>query len=213
MTMTRRMTTVAALAAVWLVSGAPLGAQQPQQPPKRVPPAKVSVLIERYQADKKVASMPFTLWLTPRVNGSLGSNGSLRIGVNVPIGSTTTTRGTTSGNTSQNAVTSAPQYEDVGTQIDCNLGALDQDGMFVLGVRLSDSSIYDPNADRQAALVARGLAPAKPASALLEAWAFRTFSFDNAMEMRDGQTAEYVNATDKTTGELVKVLVTLNIQK
>lgn len=213
MTTTMRVTAVAALAAAWLVSGAPLGAQQSQQPAKRVPPARVSVLIERYQADKKVSSMPFALALTGGgVYGGPRSSGSLRIGVNVPIGSTTTTRGTTSGNSTQNAVTQAPQYQDVGTQIDCNLTSTEQDGVYVVDVRLNDSSIYDPGADREAALAARGLAPARSAK-LPEASAFRTFSFTNAMEMRDGQTAEFVNATDKMTGEIVKVLVTLNMQK
>jgi len=204
---------VVALAALWLVTGAPLGAQQQQQQPqaKKLPPAKVSILIERYQADKKVSSMPFSISLTGGFN-STRSNGSVRIGVDVPIGSNTTTRGTTSGNSTQSAVTSAPQYQNVGTQIDCYLNSTDQDGVYILQVRLSDSSIYDPAADREAALAARGLAPVRSAK-VQDASAFRTFSFDNSMEMHDSQTAEFVNATDKMTGEIVKVLVTLNMQK
>jgi hypothetical protein len=60
--------------------------------------------------------------------------------------------------------------------------------------------------------VARGLASAKP-SPLPESPIFRNFTFDNSVQMRDGQTAEYVNAADKITGEIVKAIVTLNIQK
>lgn len=213
MTRITRTMTVVALAVAWLVAGAPLGAQQPQAQVKKVPPARVSVLIERYLADKKVSSMPFTLALTSSgFNGGTRSSSSLRIGVNVPIGSTTTTRGTTSGNSTQNAVTQAPQYQDVGTQIDCTLSPSDLDGQYLLEIRLSDSSIYDPAADREAALAQRGVVPTRTAK-LPDASAFRTFSFNNVMDMRDGQTAEYVNATDKMTGEVVKVLVTLNIQK
>jgi hypothetical protein len=154
--------------------------------------------------------MPFSLWLTSR-NGSQ-SNATVRIGVDVPIGSTTTTRGTTSGNAAQSAVTSAPQYQNVGTQIDCYLNASDQEGVYFLELRLTDSSIYDPAAERDAALASRGLTPAHSAK-LPEASAFHTFSFNNVVEMRDGQTAEFVNATDKISGEIVKALATLTIQK
>ena len=204
--------TAVATLALAIAAGSPLAAQQAPQTGKKIPAARVSLVLERYQADKKVSSLPFSLWLTPQTASATQSSGSIRIGVQVPIGSTTTTRGTTSGNTTSSNVMAVPQYEDIGTQIDCRLFPTDQDGLFVLAIRLSDSSIYDPNAAREAALVARGLAPAK-ASPLPETPVFRNFTFDNSVQMRDGQTAEYVNAADKITGEIVKATVTLNIQK
>lgn len=197
----------AVLAVAWLTSGAPLIAQQ--QPAKRIPSAKVSVVIERYQGEKKVASMPFTLWLTSH-NGNM-ANGSVRVGVDVPIGSTTTTRGTTNGNSTQNAVTSATQYQNVGTQIDCYLQSTDQDGVFILQIRLSDSSIYDPGA-ASTTPGREGAAATRP-SRFSDASAFRTFSFDNSVEVRDGQAAEFVNATDKISGEIVRVAATVSFQK
>src|ERR1051325_5070159 len=56
--------------------------------------SKIDVVIERYQGDKKISSMPFML---RTANGS----GSLRVGVDVPIGNTTQTRETTSGNSNR----------------------------------------------------------------------------------------------------------------
>lgn len=206
----RMTTTGIATLALAITAGAPLAAQQAQAASKKVPPARVSVVLERYQADKKVSSLPFSLWLTPQ--SQVMSNGSIRIGVQVPIGSTTTTRGTTSGNTTSSNVMAVPQYQDVGTQIDCHLMPTDQDGVYTLAIRLSDSSIYDPQATREAVPAARGLGSAK-ASPLPESPLFRNFTFDNSVQMRDGQTAEYVNAADKITGEIVKAIVTLNIQK
>lgn len=206
-----KMTAISTLALA-IAAGSPLAAQQAQPTPKRVPAARVSVVLERYQADKKVSSLPFSLWLTPQFQNGTQSSGSVRIGVQVPIGSTTTTRGTTSGNTTSSNVMAVPQYQDVGTQIDCHLFPTDQDGLYILAIRLSDSSIYDPNAAREAALVARGLASAK-ASPIPESPLFRNFTFDNSVQMHDGQTAEYVNAADKITGEIVKAIVTLNVQK
>jgi hypothetical protein len=47
----------------------------------------------------------------------------------------------------------------------------------------------------------------------MSASAFRTFSFNNTMRMRDGETAEFITATDKITGEIVKAIVTLSVAK
>jgi hypothetical protein len=176
---------------------------------KLIPPAKVSIVIERYQADKKVASMPYSLWVTGGATTSM-SNGSVRIGVDVPIGSTTSTRSTTGTGSSSNNESTVPQYRNIGTSIDCYLTSADE-GRYDLRVNLNDTSLYDPQAARDAALVSRGLAapPPKP----LSASAFRTFSFNNTMRMRDGETAEFITATDKITGEIVKAIVTLSVAK
>jgi hypothetical protein len=75
------------------------------------------------------------------------------------------------------------------------------EGKFSVNVRVQDSSIYtSPSSGRG---VPR----------LVDPLAFRTFSMDNRMEMRDGQTLEFAVATDKVSGETVKVDVTLNVVK
>lgn len=104
---------------------------------------------------------------------------------------------------------SKPQYRSVGTSIDCYLRLAD-DAKYFLEVRLDDSSIFDPTAQRDAA---GARSSAAPMGRVVDATAFRHFSFDNTLEMRDGESAEFVNATDKVTGEIVKAIVTLTIAK
>jgi glucose-1-phosphate thymidylyltransferase len=93
-----------------LIAGAPEPQGQQTQTakpqPKPVIPAKVDVVIQRYQGDKRVASLPYTL--TVSVNGSPSQ---LRMGVDVPVGTTTTTR--------DGVTTTQPSYRNVGTNIDC----------------------------------------------------------------------------------------------
>lgn len=193
------------------LASVPVRAQQTSQGPTPYPPAKVDVVLERYQGDKKVASMPFSVWVTGGAQGRSPSSGSVRIGVDVPIGSTTETRGSNQPNgQGRSATTTAPQYRTVGTSIDCYLKGAD-DGKYSLEVRLDDSSIFEPVTLRDAGASGRG--PAGTPSRSADSSAFRTFSFDSTLPMRDGQTAEFVNATDKITGEVVKAIVTLTIAK
>jgi hypothetical protein len=210
MTMLTKVATVAGVAAMWLATSSVLGAQAPPAARAPYPPAKVDVVIERYQADKKVSSMPFSLWVTGGNAPQNDSRGSLRIGVDVPIGSTTETRGANASGSTRSDTTTVPQYRNVGTSIDCFLSMTD-DGKYVLRVNLNDTSIFDPSAQRQAALAARGLATPTPRT--MDASAFRTLSFNNTLLMHDGQTAELASATDKITGEVVKAQVTLTIAK
>ena len=43
--------------------------------------------------------------------------------------------------------------------------------------------------------------------------AFRTFSMSNTQKMRDGQTQQFSLASDKITGEILRVDVTLTVVK
>jgi hypothetical protein len=206
-----KVATVAAVAAIWLATSSALGAQAPPAARAPYPPAKVDVVIERYQADKKISSMPFSLWVTGGAPGRSASQGSVRIGVDVPVGSTTATRGSNAPGSTRTDTTTAPEYRNVGTSIDCYLTMTD-DGKYVLQVNLSDTSIFDPTAQRQAALIAKGLAAPTTRTPDSSA-AFRTLSFNNTLQMHDGQSAELASATDKITGEVVKAQVTLTIVK
>ena len=208
-TMSLKAATLLTVGAAWIAASTPLLAQQPAHPP--LPPAKVDVVLERYQGDKKVSSLPFSVWVTGGAVGiGGGSRGSVRIGVDLPIGSSTQTTGSNNGNSTRSDTKSVPEYRNVGTSIDCYLSS-PEEGKYDLHISLNDTSLYDPSADRREALVARGLAPSSARAP--DPSAFRTFSFDNTLRMRDGQTAEYVNATDKVTGEIVKAIVTMNLAK
>ena len=89
------------------------------------------------------------------------------------------------------------QYQDVGTNIDCFADQLDN-GRYSLAVTVDDSSIYP---DEQGAGTAKG----SPS--------FRSFRATNALILRNGETGQFTAATDKVTGETVRVDVTLTVVK
>jgi len=84
-------------------------------------------------------------------------------------------------------------YKSVGTNIDCMATSTD-DGRFEVQVRIEDSSVMER----------RGL-DTPPT--------LRTFSSSNSVVLKDGQTAQFTAAADKVTGEVVRVDVTLNVEK
>lgn len=168
-----------------------------QQPGQKVLPVKVDVVLSRFQGEKKVSSLPFTLWV------NVGNRESLRMGVDVPIGSVTSTRTNSSPNqTSSTASTSTQtEYRNVGTQIDCTVSPIVDDPRFWINLSIQDSSIYSADSEGRSAIKVSDLL------------AFRTFSMSNTLAMRDGQTLQYTMATDKISGEVLKVDVTINVVK
>lgn len=186
----------------WIVTAAmcaalaTTGLQARQEPAKPVPPrvqAKVDVVLAKYQGDKKTSSLPSTLFVTTN-----GGYTNLRLGVDVPVGTTTTTR--TGDANRQGETTTRPSYRNIGTNIDCSVsGGLD--GKFDVRVQLEDSSVFTTDADPRAA--------ARPT----DTSSFRLFTASNQIPMRDGQTTVFASVTDKITGEIVKMEVTFTIIK
>jgi hypothetical protein len=175
-------------------------------------PVKVDVVISRHLGEKKVSSLPFTMWLTLS-NGGNYSSQSVRVGVDVPIGATTVTTGqsnnngpaaTPTGATTTSQATTKTEYRYVGTQVDCraHVGAsAAEEGRFWIYVSVSDSSVYTGDSDPKAALK------------VSDPMAFRSFTMNNEMLMRDGQTLQFATATDKVTGETIRVDVTMSVVK
>jgi hypothetical protein len=175
-------------------------------------PLKVDVVISRLQGEKKVSSLPFTMWLTMSSSGTPAGQ-SVRVGVDVPIGATTMTTGqsnntgpvaTPTGATTTSQATTKTEYRYVGTQIDCRVQAGSspaEEGRFWIYVSVSDSSVYTGDTDPKAAL------------RVTDPMAFRSFTMNNSMLMRDAQTLQFATATDKVTGETIRVDVTLSVVK
>jgi hypothetical protein len=158
-------------------------------PPAPSVPVKVTVVISRSQGEKKVSSMPYTLSVT-------GRHANLRLGTMIPIMMAPPAPQAPDGKAMTQV--SSIQYKDVGTNIDCDVRMLD-DGRFVLNLSLEDSSVY---ADGQALSSGTTGNPS-----------FRSFRAVNSMILKDGQTGQFTSATDKLTGETVKVDVTLMVMK
>jgi hypothetical protein len=164
----------------------------------RKPPVLLRALIglARYQGEKKVASVPYTVLLT-----SDGRKVRLRMGVEVPIAVATFAK---EGDPRSGPVTSF-QYRNVGTNIDC--WAEDRgDGLFQLALTVENSSIYTATESRTAVgLSDTGLAPDRPL--------FRTFNVTLNPTLRDGQSVQTVASTDPVSGEVVKIDVALSVVK
>jgi Flp pilus assembly secretin CpaC len=90
------------------------------------------------------------------------------------------------------------QYRDVGTSIDCIATVLD-DGRFKLNLTVEDSSL---EAGANSGGTSTSTHPA-----------FRSFRTSDTVLLRDGQSAQYSTATDRVTGDVWKVDVTLTVIK
>jgi type II secretory pathway component GspD/PulD (secretin) len=191
---TKHLQTLALVFALALASTALVSTQEQEKEkaapkaataPVAVTPLKVQVVISRYQGEKKVSSMPYTLTM------NANNNSHLRMGTKIPVPATTFSQ-----NAKDAPVINSFQYQDVGTNIDCNSTALD-DGRYLLSISVDDSSVYT---DDQSSGV-----KGNPS--------FRSFRSSNSMVLKNGETGQFTTATDKVTGEMLKVDVTLTVMK
>ena len=163
----------------------PVGGQAQEQEPGAPVPLQVEVVLTRYDGDTEVSRLPFTLLVNASSDRSPVRQTSIRMGVQVPVPSSRSGDGGT-------AVT----YQDVGTQIDC-MAVRSGDG-FALQLSIQDSSLYEPSGSGQIAspMVVAGYP------------VIRSFRSTTNVSIRDGQTMEYTMATDKISGEVLRVTVT-----
>jgi hypothetical protein len=145
-------------------------------------PLRVQIAIARFEGEKKVASLPFTLM----VNAGDGGFTSLRMGVEMPIPVTTF------ANTPGSALPppTSIQYRNVGINLDCRAEDL-KDGRYRIEAKVEQSSVTAA-AERRT-----------PGTA--DAPFFRTFSTSFKALLRDGQTATHVAATDPVSGETIRI--------
>jgi hypothetical protein len=163
----------------------------------------VQIVIARYRGDKKVSSLPFTLsvnandgWLDPE-RGYIPTGGQtrLRIGVQVAVPPVAVP------NEFPVEGPAGPMiYRDVGTNIDCTAYSTG-DGRFRVIISIDDTSVYPEGQLTQGMLK------------LPDIPAFRSFQSRNTAVLNDGQSTQFTVATDKITGEVTKVDVTLNLEK
>jgi len=149
-------------------------------------PLKVTIVLSKYQGEKKIASEPYELSLRTD-----GNNASIRMATQMsaeppppaPPG----------------AARPAPRPNPF-TNIDCSATSLDS-GRYALTVTIEDSSIYEDN-QRNA-----------DGSKTERTRSVRMFRTTNALVLRDGQSTEFTAATDKSSGEGIKAAVTLTVVK
>jgi len=155
-------------------------------------PIDVEVVISRYQGEKKISSLPYTLSVNA---GSNRQPTRLRMGGAVPMPTMAPITGP--DGKPVGPVGGGPvQYMDVGTNIDSNARIL-PDGRFDVFVSIEDKSVATSGQ----------VAPASTMPFV------RTFVTSNYLVLRDGQTRQFTAAADRVTGEVVKVDVTLRVVK
>jgi hypothetical protein len=157
---------------------------------------KVTVVLSRYQGEKRVSSMPYVMGVTAGATAP-GPKTTLRMGTDVPV--VTTVFSGDGKSTPQSSYT----YRNVGTNIDCTAwGDETTAGLFQVSLTITDSSIGLDASKRPGT---QGVVPDVPS--------FRNFNSSFTALLRDGQTTQYTSATDPVTGELMKIDVTLNVMK
>jgi hypothetical protein len=174
------------------------------KPPLESLPVQVDVVLTRWQGEKKISSLPFVLIATAGPLPRGGNSTSIRMGVDVPIGTSTSSATQTTGaqGNSPRAVETTKSetvFRNVGTDIDTQVSRTDQTSFSVF-LNLRDSSIFSSDAS-------------KPLTTISDPTAFRTFTASNSLPMIDGQTRLFGLGTDKVTGETVRVEVKLTILK
>jgi len=163
----------------------PAPAAQPAVPNPRQTSLKVTFVLSRYQGEKRLSNMPYTLGLLP------GNRTSMRMGINVPVATTMKTD-----------TMSIPSYSyrDVGTNIDCNAQDVGN-GLYQLSVTIADSSVHsEAGTDKDTKFVR-------------DVPVFRSFNASFTMVLRDGQTMQYASATDPVSGEVMRIDVSLALAK
>ena len=205
--MTKKLVVIALAAVIWISSGGTSSAQpsaaqasSPQKPAQNVP-LEVQVVIARYQGEKRISSLPYVLSL----KSSLGSAGfrqpgqgaQLRLGSRVPIRTQVVTP---AADGKPATTTNSFSYENVGMNIDAGAVAL-EDGRFEVTITINESSVVTDPQDLKAT-PGTGDYPV-----------FRSYQSTNTFFVKDGQTVQFTAATDRVSGEVVRVEVKLTVVK
>ena len=158
-------------------------AGQDTAPGPSLVPVRLQLVLSRFQGEKKVSSMPYTLQLTVDERDMT----ILRMGTEVPVA--------TGGG--------GFNYRSVGTNIDCRVSRGIGEGQYKVQIVVNDSSVRFPEKQESTG-------PTVPGST---APAFRAFTANFIIVLRDGQTAQYTSASDSASGEVLKVDATLTVLK
>ena len=176
---------------IYLLAGSGF-AQIPPEPEKIL--VKVQVVLSRYEGDRKTSSLPFTLLATAN-----GDRASVRAGGKFAIEQSTSSPPANRG-ADDKAPPTSYQYVDVGTNIDCSVKSA-ENGKFSVYLSINDTSVIEKKNQPGATGVALNLPT------------FRNFYYTNSILLKDGESKQFVAASDKTSGDVVRIDVTMNVEK
>ena len=164
----------------------PLAGNKPNPAPSSEQPLQVQIVIARYLNDKRVSSLPFSLSMST----ATGSKANVRMGGNVAV----PTQAFTQGDNKLERLTPY-NFQNVGTNIDVfSVGS--NAGRIGLNVTISETTL-------------------KPADAgsLVNVPSTNNYQSSNTVYVKDGETAQFTAATDRISGEVVRIEVTAKVVK
>jgi hypothetical protein len=172
------------------VKPAPPPAQANQDARRFGPTLMIEVTVNRYQGEKRLSSIPYTLTVLPDQKIS-----QLRVGGQVPVPTTTFTPGKEGAGTPNPLMSYS--YRNIGTDIDVTAQP-GGDGQYRIGVTLEESSVYPPS-DKS------------DSSTMANVPSFRSLRSSNNLTLKNGQTVEFTAATDRISGEVTRISVKLTV--
>jgi len=151
-------------------------------------PLQVQIVIARYQNDKRVSSLPFSL----SMSSAPGSKANVRMGGNVAVPSTVFTP--QSGDGKASPLTSY-NFQQVGTNIDVS-AVPSVDARLGLNVTISETTLKAADPGSQVNVPSTN-----------------NYQSSNTVFVKDGETAQFTAATDRISGEVVRIEVTAKVVK
>jgi len=201
-------TLVACLSITLLVVATPLAQKSEPTTPPSAPtaaavaagmPLTVDIVVSRFsgeKADKKISTAPYTMAVTARPGlVQQAPLSSIRMGNRVPI-ATSVFPPSSDG---KPAPLTSFQYQDIGINIDCRASAR-SDGRYDILLGIEETTVAPPPSQVQ------GVQTASPP-------VIRTLRFNDTVVVRDTETRQFTAATDRVTGETVKIEVTVRAVK
>jgi hypothetical protein len=165
-------------------------------------PLQVQVTVSRYTGDKKTSSMPYVLTVNAGASAvtlNNAENSRLRMGSQVPVPSPAFAPPVKQADGSERfQPLRTYNYQEIGTNIDCRARSMG-DGRFELGISVEEKSVFT---DVKDAAVDGASIPV-----------IRSFLTSQNLILRNGESRQFTAATDRVTGEVVRIDVMLTVVK
>jgi len=172
-------------------------AEDGQKAEVRTTPVKVQIVITELEGDKKIKSLPYTLYINAPDAPDWKSSGfvKLRVGSRVPV----YTGGTAGSMT----------YLDVGTNMDAR-SAYTGEGRLLLQVKIERSWV---EGDVSVPVAKSDGSASETSSGHFREPIIRNFTSELDLKLREGQSVESIMATDPLSGKVLKIDVSFTIVK
>jgi len=172
-------------------------AEDGQKAEVRTTPVKVQIVITELEGDKKIKSLPYTLYINAPDAPDWKSSGfvKLRVGSRVPV----YTGGTAGSMT----------YLDVGTNMDAR-SAYTGEGRLLLQMKIERSWV---EGDVSVPVAKSDGSASETSSGHFREPIIRNFTSELDLKLREGQSVESIMATDPLSGKVLKIDVSFTIVK